>query len=160
MILFVLHCHQEAIGQRKVVALSSQGGLAKPRALLHSGLSEAGPQAAPLFVPIFFGMVFELWTCVFLSESARWHCLVAVANYQRRQCAATFFLSLSLAWVWKWWSTRFSSRSLIKLRGEDWVATRLGSWLSNSSKLAVCSISACIERDSVELHDGSAWPSM
>ena len=27
--------------------------------------------------------------------------------------------------------------------------------LSNSIKLAVCSISACIERDSVELHDGS-----
>ena len=43
----------------------------------------------------------------------------------------------------------------IKLRGKDWEAMRLGLWLSNSSKLAVCLMSACIERDSIvhDVHD-------
>ena len=43
------------------------------------------------------------------------------------------------------------SRS-IKLRGEDWVR----GYGHGSRSLAACSISAGIERDSVELHDGSA----
>ena len=88
-------------------------------------------------------------TRVFLSESARWLRLAVVANYQRRQlvtrCTNLYpftFTSVSLEVV--------KQQSFDKA-ARGGLGTRLWSWVS-----AACSISAGIERDGVELHDGSA----